>query len=126
MLVDVRTFLKWEEWIEAAGRALYWLLLTGSGSRSLGEEYVRIVPVDVRSRSLFLQKPSKRIIFALLSSLLPIVLKKELSETVDSINSVQFYWNGKFPTLLHWFFSIRYVKEREWRTRKCHPNPFLL
>lgn len=110
--VDIRTFLKWEEWIEALGRVLYWLLLTGSGHRSLGEEYIRISPVDMKSRSLFLENVPKRLAFALLSVLLPFVLKgKHYSESVEVLNAVHFYWTGKFPTLLHRLFSIRYVKK---------------
>jgi hypothetical protein len=109
---DVRTFLQWEEWIEGAGNVLYWLLLTAAGNRSLGEEYVRIAPVDLRSKSLLLRRPSKRLIFALLSGLLPVFVKKGSWETLDSINSVQFYWNGNFPTLLHRIFSIRYVRHK--------------
>ena len=106
--VDIRTFLQWEAWIEGGASLLYWLLLTGSGNRSLGEEYVRIAPVDLKQKEFLLSVRSKRLLFAALYALLH--LKREASESLQVINAAQFYWNGKFPTLLHRLLSIRYVK----------------
>lgn len=107
-MADVRTFLRWEKWIDASASVLYWLLLTGSGHASLGQEYVRVLPVDLEARDFFLKFPLKRLAFTLLSTLLPIALGKH-SSTLETLNAVQFYFSGRYPTLLHRLFNIRHV-----------------
>ena len=106
----------------------YYLASTGCGKRTLGEAYSNIVPVDIEKKQLFLANGigngnettgmrTKRIVWVLLSVLLPHILKnstngraKEILDILFELKSVLFYWSGKFPSFTNQFLSIRHVR----------------
>lgn len=109
--------MKLEDWVPLVVDLLYYTLQTGRGRRTLGEAYSNLVPVDLDSRDYFLKNKLKRLLWVVTTVVLPFTLKKGIkSETFKRVleilvplNSIIFYYSGKYPSIINRFLSIRYV-----------------
>lgn len=116
--LDVGLYLKLEEWLPVIVDLLYYTLQTGRGRLTLGEAYSNLVPVDLESRNYFLHNKIKRILWVITAVLVPFTLKrriksemsKRILETLEPLNSILFYYSGKYPSIINRFLSIRYVR----------------
>ncbi|PJF19846.1 Peroxisome biogenesis factor 10 [Paramicrosporidium saccamoebae] len=80
--------------------ALYYALTTLAGTKTLGEEYCQILPVDVINSTV--PPVWKRIVLTLMPFM-------RLLESAESFNKVLFYWEGRYPTLIRRILSLRYI-----------------
>lgn len=109
--------MKLEEWVPLAVDLLYYLVQTGRGRRTLGEAYRNLVPVDLDSRDYFLNSKIKRLLWVVATVVLPFTLKKGIKseilkkvlEILEPLNSILFYYSGKYPSIINRLLSIRYV-----------------
>lgn len=118
ILLDVGVYLKIEEWLPVIVDLIYYSLQTGRGRRTLGEAYSNLVPVDLDSRDYFLKSKIKRIFWVVMTVLVPFTLKKGIKSDLikrilvlfDPLNSIFFYYSGKYPSIVNRLLSIRYVR----------------
>jgi hypothetical protein len=118
ILLDVGVYLKIEEWLPLIVDLIYYSLQTGRGRRTLGEAYSNLVPVDLDSRDYFLKSKIKRILWVVMTVLVPFTLKKGIKSDLikrilvlfDPLNSIFFYYSGKYPSIVNRLLSIRYVR----------------
>lgn len=105
---DARAAVHYLKWMSKLSSLLYYSLTWLSNSRSLGEEYALIEPVDVFSRS----SPSWfiRFLHVMLSVFALPSLPKSLKTLILPIHVVLFYYNGKYFDLLKRFLGIRYIQ----------------
>jgi peroxin-10 len=82
--------------------ALYYILTTLQGTKTLGEEYCKILPVDVVSGTL----PT---IWKRLALILTPWLSRYLGDDIPALHRVLFYWDGKYPELIRRILSLRYI-----------------
>jgi len=116
--LDVGVYLKFEEWLPVVVDLLYYTLQTGRGRLTLGEAYSNLVPVDLDSRDYFLNNRIKRILWVVMTVLVPFTVKKGIKsemlkrilEILEPLNSIFFYYSGKYPSIINRFLSIRYVR----------------
>lgn len=105
-----------DDWLPLAIDCFFYTVLTGRGHRTLGESYSHLLPVDVQSRSHLLKNKVKRILWVLMTILVPFAIKKagnreteRVMEILEPINRILLYGMGKFPTIINQTLSIRYV-----------------
>lgn len=123
LFLDVGVYLKLEEWLPLIVDLFYYGVQTGSGRRTLGEAYSNVAPVDLNKRDFFLKDRLKRVLWVVLRIILPFAIKKGFSrsapmvkrlfEIIEPLNSVLFYYSGKYPSIVNRFLSVRYVNHKE-------------
>ena len=115
--LSVSWYFKAEEWLPLLVDLIYYGVQTGRGQRTLGEAYSRIAPVDTRSRRFFLESKQKRILWLISTVIFPFLLRKKVKspkllkafDLLSSLNSVFFYYTGRFPSISNLLLQKRYV-----------------
>lgn len=89
-------------------RALYYYLTTLNATKSIGEEYSRLLPVDMSTRDI----PSLRKRFWLwVLLLLPMLVKlPKWSRPLTLLNGIVFYWSGQYWQMARRLLALRYIE----------------
>ena len=82
---------------------LYYLFTTTMGSKTLGEEYCQILPVDIRERSL--PTVAKRILFTIWQ----LFKCPKWLEPLLPFHLVLFYWSGRYAEVSRRILGLRYI-----------------
>lgn len=111
-------------WVESVYYSLTWLM----GSKTLGEEYSLLHPVDMFSR----QVPS----YLLRLSLVLLVnmkhrIPRHYRSVIYPLHLILFYWNGQYLDIFKRLLGIRYIHHSaddgaKHSTRRRHPAHILL
>jgi len=99
--------------VSPIAQALYVLLTTGAGQRTLGEEYCQLLPVDQNKKNL----PDK-LVRALLV-VWPLIwariqkenqlLQRLLKEVILPLHLAWFYYDGRYPEVIRRLLQLRYI-----------------